>query len=563
MRASKTKHNEANLKKGQYFQYIVSKLEKEKPLTDEDFKTNLNKLNLIRGEKNKDVKKTKSISILKSKEFPFEIPENWFWLTIKDVIKLTDNLNIQSKLKSKQLVNYVDISCIDNNKFKIKEVKKSPVSELSSRARRVLKKDFFLYSLVRPYLNNMAIVEDEKNIMIASTGFAVFDSFYIQNNFFKLWMLSPVVQNYYNEMISGFNSPSITMNQFLDTPIPVAPIQEQNLIIDFFLALETDKQIENNALPKELIRGIIELDKLQNYSVSLFKNISNRKLLIPQLKQSILQEAIQGKLTAYWRKQNPTTEPASELLKRIKTEKAQLIKDKKIKKEKPLPPITKEEIPFELPEGWVWCRLGEINNVFLGGAAFSSSRFIKQSNIQVLRISNIKNDQLNISKNPVFIDDINANENHRNELFSRDILITMTGTREKRDYCFTVELTENHFKNKQLFLNQRVGCFRLSKKVNTTFTTLALKSQSLLEPVFDSSTGSANQANIGKDSLLNIIYPLPPLYEQKEIVKKVEALMKHCKELGQEIQTSEANAQMLMQAVLKEAFEGEAKKEMV
>jgi type I restriction enzyme S subunit len=140
-------------------------------------------------------------------------------------------------------------------------------------------------------------------------------------------------------------------------------------------------------------------------------------------------------------------------------------------------------------------------------------------------------------------------------LFAGDILITMTGTREKRDYCFTVELNSSHFINKRLFLNQRVGCFRINTNINSTFSSLALKSQSLLEPVFQSSTGSANQANISKDALLNILFPLPPIKEQQAIVEKVETLMQKCQALEQEIKTSEANAQMLMQAVLKEAFE--------
>jgi type I restriction enzyme S subunit len=119
-----------------------------------------------------------------------------------------------------------------------------------------------------------------------------------------------------------------------------------------------------------------------------------------------------------------------------------------------------------------------------------------------------------------------------------------------------VELNNNHFKNERLFLNQRVGCFRISPNIDSTFASLALKSQSLLQPVFESSTGSANQANISKNALLNIVFPLPPLEEQKAIVEKVENLMQKCTALEQEIKTSEANAQMLMQAVLKEAFEG-------
>lgn len=91
-----------------------------------------------------------------------------------------------------------------------------------------------------------------------------------------------------------------------------------------------------------------------------------REDLLKSVKQAILQQAIQGKLTEDWRKQNPNIEPASELLKRIKAEKEKLIKEKKLRKERPLPPITQEEIPFELPDDWVWCRLGEIITLISG-----------------------------------------------------------------------------------------------------------------------------------------------------------------------------------------------------
>src|SRR5690606_28484572 len=100
-----------------------------------------------------------------------------------------------------------------------------------------------------------------------------------------------------------------------------------------------DYNEQKNIFEKKLIVG--------KKSDELETEIQTQKQLLTQLKQSILQEAMQGKLTVDWREQNPNTEPASELLKRIKAEKAQLIKDKKIKKEKPLPPITAEEIPFE------------------------------------------------------------------------------------------------------------------------------------------------------------------------------------------------------------------------
>ena len=88
----------------------------------------------------------------------------------------------------------------------------------------------------------------------------------------------------------------------------------------------------------------------------LDKELDQQQTYLQLLRQTILQEAVQGKLT----KQDPTDEPATELLKRIKAEKEKLIKAGKLKKEKELPPITEDEIPFELPEGWGWCRLEEV-----------------------------------------------------------------------------------------------------------------------------------------------------------------------------------------------------------
>ena len=110
-----------------------------------------------------------------------------------------------------------------------------------------------------------------------------------------------------------------------------------------------------------------------------------------ELKNSILQHAVQGKLVP----QDPTDEPASVLLERIKAEKAQLIKDKKIKAEKPLAPITEEEIPFEIPESWEWVRLGEIGLTNIGLTYKPSD--ISEIGVPVLRSNNIQNGSIDLN----------------------------------------------------------------------------------------------------------------------------------------------------------------------
>ena len=191
---------------------------------------------------------------------------------------------------------------------------------------------------------------------------------------------------------------------------------------------------------------------------------------------------------------------------------------------------------------------------FLGGEAYQSGAIIPGGTNQVVRIGNIKQDTLELSKRPAFISDALAEKTINSRLLPGDILVTMTGTYKKKDYCYTVLLKDEHFGDKHLFQNQRVGCFRLHPEIHKPFIIRALKLESLLDPVFESSTGAANQANISKVALLNILIPLPPLAEQVAIVERVEELMEQCALLTAEVERNQSNIDHLMHALLKEAF---------
>lgn len=226
-------------------------------------------LKKIKEEKEKQ-KKVKPLAQIKEEEIPFEIPDSWSWCRLGEVIEFTENLNIETKLSPSTLINYVDIDSIDSSKFVIREAKQKPVSELSSRARRILKKGFVVYSLVRPYLNNIAIVEEEKENYIGSTGFAVFNGICVENKYLKLVLLSDYIRKLFLEYLSGFNSPSITHEQFQTTVIPLPPLPEQNRIV---------KKIEQ----------LMQLcDELQ-YSIQQSK-IENEKLLQGALRDALKKE---------------------------------------------------------------------------------------------------------------------------------------------------------------------------------------------------------------------------------------------------------------------------------
>jgi type I restriction enzyme S subunit len=229
-------------------------------------------LEKIKAEKAKSGKREKSLLPFKSEEIPFEIPESWVWCRLGEVIEYTDNLDIQKHLSPDTMVNYVDIDAIDNINHVIKEAKQKQVRELSTRARRVLRKGFIAYSTVRPYLKNIAIIEDELENYIGSTGFNVFKTINVELKFMFYYLLSPHVNKSFKDLMVGFNSPSITNEQFEKSLFPLPPFNEQTRIV---------KRIEQ----------LMQLcDELQ-YSIQQSK-IENEKLLQGALRDALKKEPI-------------------------------------------------------------------------------------------------------------------------------------------------------------------------------------------------------------------------------------------------------------------------------
>ena len=240
-----------------------------------------------------------------------------------------------------------------------------------------------------------------------------------------------------------------------------------------------------------------------------------------ELRQKILDLAIHGKLVP----QDPNDEPASVLLERIKAEKERLIKEGKIKRAKKSAkfsdtPHYQQNVPFEVPEGWVWCKLGDIAN-FQGGYAYKSNTYVNQSDWQVIRIGNVKNDNLLLDTQPVFVEDIIGKETAEKYLLQKDdILFTMTGTKGKRDYFYSVKVP---LISKKLLLNQRVGCLRsLSPEVDIDFICFALKGKYVLDAIFSTETGNVSQGNISSENTLNLNIAIPPLAEQHRIVDEIK-----------------------------------------
>jgi len=312
-------------------------------------------------------------------------------------------------------------------------------------------------------------------------------------------------------------------NKFFNQEINLPAIEKQGKFISWF----TQCKQNSNELTAEL---------------------THQQNLLKKLRQAILQEAIEGKLTAEWRlRQNPTVEPAAELLARIRAEKAQLLKTKKIRKQKPLPPIAANEIPFDLPAGWVWCRLGEICSKTGSGSTprGGKSAYVDEG-IKFIRSQNVYNSGL-ILENIAYIPVTTHEKMKETKINPEDLLLNITGGSIGR--CAIVP---NIFDTANI--NQHVAIIRTIKNGMGYFLHNIVLSDYFQQEIIESQTG-AGREGLPKNKMDQIAIPLPPLAEQKAIVAKVESLLAVVDQLQAQNIAAQQRAGQLMQSVLKEAFQ--------
>lgn len=290
---------------------------------------------------------------------------------------------------------------------------------------------------------------------------------------------------------------------------------------------------------KEIVKKVsINLKNVE----TLTKEIESQKAYAKQLRQNILQNAIEGKLTAEWRKTHPVIKgnpdfDAEALFEEIQKEK------KSDKKQKELAPIGDDEKPFEIPEGWKWVRLGEICDGFMYGTSEKSS---SSGKCPVLRMGNIQNGIIDWEK---LVYTNNDEEIQKYSLSKYDLLFNRTNSREM------VGKTSIFDSDRQAIYAGYLVRFKtiLSEPY---FINYVLNSPMHREWCNQVKVDALGQSNINAEKLRNFIFPLPSISEQKEIVSCVMNLLKKEELLEQQISQREKYSNQLMQSILKDAFEG-------
>ena len=291
---------------------------------------------------------------------------------------------------------------------------------------------------------------------------------------------------------------------------------------DIFLNLEIELPIFTDQLK------LVEDFKCKKINfITLQTELKTQATLLTQLRQAYLQEAVMGQLTA------STTDDAHTLLADIKAQKAQLIKEGKLRKEKPLPPIKPEEIPFEIPENWVWCRLGEV--IILGSG----------QDLQPHEYSDIDNEGLPYITGASNLEDekviINRWTKTPKSIASRgDLLLTCKGSGVGKMAWLDEE---------KVHIARQIMSIR-SSFVDTRYIKFILQ----LNAVKYRANAKSLIPGIDRNTVLLTLISLPPLSEQQAIVAKVAGLLEKVSALEAENKAQQAELERLMSAVLQEAF---------
>ena len=435
------------------------------------------------------LKKEKPLPEISEDEIPFDIPENWCWCRLGEIV----DTNIGLTYSPSDIVEKKGIGVLRSNNIKNGKIVYDDLVQVSKKVPEKClanKGDLLICARngSRSLVGKCALIEEDG--MAFGAFMAIVRSRF--TSYIMYFINSPV----YRSKLEGVNTTTInqiTQDNLRETIIPLPPLNEQKRIV---------------AAIEQFIPLIEEYGKKEAELTALNADIAKT------LKNAILQEAVQGKLAP----QIASEGNAKDLLEEIRKEKTKLIKEGKLKKEKPLPEITEDEIPFDIPDNWCWCRLGNI--VYNNGQKKPDKEF------SYIDIGSIDNEHQKLNDKENFIQPDKAPSRARKIVKKDDILYATV-----RPYLHNMCIIDQDFEKEPI--------------ASTGFAVLSCYPEIynkymffyLLSPSFDNYANDTENAKgvaypaINDDRLYKGIVPLPPFEEQKRIVSAIEHLLSLCEKL--------------------------------
>ena len=198
----------------------------------------------------------------------------------------------------------------------------------------------------------------------------------------------------------------------------------------------------------------------------------------------------------------------------------------------------------------MWATLESVSDA-LGGYAFESKKF-SISGYQIIKMANVKMSKINLSQQPSFISEVKPDIVEKYSLNTGDVIVTLTGTRKKRDYGYVAVVHSNA----KILLNQRLARLRPYKGLIPKYLEIAMQSEVYRNRFFSYETGNVGQGNVGMGTVTKEPIAFPPYQEQQKIVEEIESRLSVAEEIEETIDINLKRAERLRQAILKKAFSG-------
>lgn len=442
--------------------------------------------------KDKKIKKSKPLPEITEDEIPFEIPESWEWMRVGDVGSWSAGAT-----PSRQHPEYYEgeipwLKTGDLNDGYITDIPEF-VGQLAleKTSLRLNPIGSVLMAMYGATIGKLGILKIEATTNQACCACIPYSC--IENKYLFFYLMSQ--RKNYISMGAGGAQPNISKEKIVMSLIPVPPLDEQKRIV---------------AKIEEILPYIDQYDKAYTKLETFNKKFPE------DMKKSILQMAMQGKLV----EQRPEEGTADELYEQIVAEKAQLIKEGKIKKEKPLPEIAEDEIPFEIPSSWKWARLGNLLVIERGGSPRPIKSYLTDSK-----------DGINWIK----IGDTDKGGKYINSTVEKIIPEGMKKSRyvQKGDF-----LLSNSMSFGRPYILNIDGCIHdgwlvLRQPLQIFYRDYLyyLLSSRMVYNQFCNRVAGAVVNNLNSDKVALTVVPIPPLEEQHRIVAKIEELLPYCDQL--------------------------------
>lgn len=439
-----------------------------------------------------EIKKEKPLPEIAEEEMPFEIPESWKWVRLGDCSSYAQRKEKVSAVAIAKDAWSLDLEDIEKETGRI--LQKHLASERKIAGDKVkFYKGQVLYSKLRPYLKKVLVAPDDGICSSEIVPFSMYGN--INSQYIVYVLICPHVDYVINSVTYGVKMPRVGTETMVNLLVPLPPLTEQKRIA---------------AKIEELLPYIDRYEQAWNRLEDF-----NKRFPV-DMQKSLLQWAIQGKLV----EQRPEEGTADELYRQIQEEKQRLVKEGKIKKEKPLPEIAEDEVPFEIPESWKWVNLNRIAESIVD-CPHSTPKYLNAATEYYTVDTNCINEKGDITRWRYIDVDTYEKRIARLPPQKDDIIYTREGS-----ICRAAILPDG----KKICLGQRVMLIRCANGVFPQFVRKMLMSPTVINKLTEQQKGiGAKHVNVS--DVCSLLLPLPPLAEQKRIVARLEELLPLCERL--------------------------------